>query len=230
MRAIILQHVPFEGPGCIEAWLNTRGASIRTIRLFAEDPLPHQEEIDLLIAMGGPMSVNDEAIYPWLAAEKRLIARVIAAGKPVLGICLGAQLMAAALGARVYAAPCKEIGWFPIHAVTALGDQFAFPPKLDVFHWHGETFELPAGATLLASSQGCRHQAFQIGPRAIGLQCHLEITPQSAASLIAACKEELQPGQFVQDEASLLATPFERYAPPHALMGQLLDYLLRAPE
>ena len=226
MHVAILQHVPFEGAGSIESWLQARGARQRLIPLHAGASLPEPQTFDLLIVLGGPMSVNDEADYPWLQAEKQLLARVIDAGKPVLGICLGAQLMAAALGARVTPGAHKEIGWFPLQGHPVAEGDFQFPEQITVFHWHGETFSLPAGARLLASSAACRHQAFQLGRRAIGLQCHLETTPQSAASLIAACRDELTAAPFIQDEASLLATPQRHYSAINQLMHTLLDYLV----
>ena len=116
MRVHVLQHVPFEGLGSIGPWLQRRGAAISATRFFAGDQLPHLESLDMLVAMGGPMSVNDEATLPWLQEEKRLIADAIGRGTPVLGVCLGAQLIASALGARVFPNHVKEIGWFPVRA------------------------------------------------------------------------------------------------------------------
>ena len=227
MRVHVLQHVPFEGLGSIDAWLAGRNSRITWTRFFDDPTLPPPDEIDLLIALGGPMSVNDEAILPWLRDEKRFIAAVIAAGTPVLGICLGAQLIASAHGAPVHANDEKEIGWFPVVAEPPTPDCFALPPSIEVFHWHGETFELPAGAVHLARSAACRHQAFQLGPRVIGLQFHLEMTPESAAALVCHCGDELVPQRFVQPAADLLAVPPARYAAINGLMGQLLDFLLR---
>ena len=176
MKAHILQHVPFEGPAYIGQWLMARGAQISHTRFWESAALPDPAAVDLLVVMGGPMSVNDEAEFAWLAAEKRFIAEVVALGRPVLGICLGAQLIASAHGARVFRNTEKEIGWFDVHACTGTEDAFDFPPTTTVLHWHGETFELPPGARLLATSTACRHQAFQLGEHAIGLQFHLEMT------------------------------------------------------
>ena len=174
------------------------------------------------------MSVNDEAALPWLIAEKAFVAEAERAGTPVLGICLGAQLIASALGARVFPGVEKEIGWFPLQAPAAAPDCFAFPATTTVFHWHGETFDLPPTARLLASSAVCRHQAFQIGRRAIGLQFHLETTPASMASMLAHCADELVPGQrFIASADQIRATPRERVADANSLMGRLLDYLAR---
>jgi len=227
VRAHVFQHVPFEGLGSIEDWLNQRKAVITYTRFFASAQLPPLAELDLIIAMGGPMSVNDEQEFPWLKAEKRFIADAMAAGKPVLGICLGSQLIANALGSRVYPGPQKEIGWFPIYAEPSAPGAFAFPETVEVFHWHGETYDLPPGAVHLAHSAVCRHQAFQIGERVIGLQFHLETTPESADAIITNCADELVPQPYIQTETSLRAVPAARYAGINALMAEVLAYLVR---
>lgn len=227
MNVHVLQHVPFEGLGSIGAWLDERGAQTQYTRFFDSARLPGLTDLDLIIAMGGPMSVNDEADLPWLGEEKRFVAEAIQGGKAVLGICLGAQLIANALGAPVYPGPHKEIGWFDIESTSSSSVLFQFPEKTKVFHWHGETFDLPPGATQLARSGGCENQAFQIGPRAIGLQFHLETTPESAASLIANCRNELVPGRFIQSEEELRRVPASAYAGINALMAQVLAYLTR---
>lgn len=227
MRAHILQHVPFEGPAYIGQWLAGQGAEISDTRLWESTTLPDPDAIDLLVVMGGPMSVNDEADFPWLAAEKRFIAELVARGRPVLGICLGAQLIASAHGARVFRNTAKEIGWFDIQAADGVNEGFRFPETATVLHWHGETFELPPGARLLASSAACRHQAFQLGERAIGLQFHLEMSDESLHAIVANCRDELVPGRWIQDEATLLAAATEHFAATHALMDRLLEWLTR---
>lgn len=225
MRAHILQHVPFEGPGSIASWLEAQGARIATVHVYAGEPLPTPADTDLLVFMGGPMSVNDESQHPWLAAEKALVRDALAAGTPLLGICLGAQLIASALGARVYSNALPEIGWFEVRRVPTQDDVFPFPEICKPLHWHGETFDLPTGAIHLAESDACKHQAFQIGRRAIGLQFHLESTPESAERLRIHCAHELVPGPHVQSAENLQAAPAEFYARANQLMAQLLDYL-----
>jgi len=227
MNVHVLQHVPFEGLGSMESWLVSRGAKINYTRFFKSPQLPDLAGLDCIIAMGGPMSVNDEAELPWLRAEKRFIAAAIDAGKAVLGICLGAQLIASALGARVYPGAHKEIGWFDIESTSNKAGLFKFPQAVTVFHWHGETFDLPAGATRLARSAACENQAFQIGARAIGLQFHLEMTPENVAALIANCRNELIDGPFIQSEEQMRNTPAPMYATVNALMAELLAYLTR---
>ncbi len=210
----------------MEAWLREAGYEIGVTRWYAGECEPDPENIDLLIVMGGPMSVNDENIYPWLVAEKDWIRRWIDAGRPLLGVCLGAQLIVSALGARVYPNAAKEIGWFPVTAVTPLPDHaFRFPPEQSVFHWHGETFDLPPGAIHLARSAGCEHQAFQIGRNVIGLQFHLETTPVTAAALIENCRHELTPSPYVQDEANLRSAPPEAYRAIKSLVDRLLSHI-----
>ena len=226
MKVQVLQHVPFEGPGSMAGWLAARRIEVGVTRLFAGDPLPGADEIDGLIAMGGPMSVNDEHELPWLRPEKQLVREAVDRGLPVLGVCLGAQLIASTLGARVYPGPAKEIGWFPIHGVPSVAPAFQFPGECLAFHWHGETFDLPPGAVRLASSAGCANQAFQVGRRAIALQFHLETTPASAAALVEHCRDELVPGPYVQTERELLAAPADRYAAVNGLMEGVLGYLL----
>jgi GMP synthase-like glutamine amidotransferase len=227
LRVHCLQHVPFEGPGSMAPWLAAAGHHLTVTRLDLGAPLPAPEAVDLLLVLGGPMSVNDEQALPWLVAEKALLRACVQAGKPVLGICLGAQLIASALGARVYRNPVKEIGWFPVRGVaTPDSATFRFPPEMVAFHWHGETFDLPAGALRLAASDGCANQAFQLGRTVIGLQFHLETTPESARELVAHCGDELVTAPYVQSAETILAAPEAHYAATHAVLGELLAYLV----
>lgn len=231
MRAHIFQHVPFEGPGSIGPWLSARGAEVTQTRFYEGTVMPSAEEIDLLVVMGGPMSVHDEGLHPWLRDEKRFIDEAIGQERAVLGICLGAQLIAATLGAAVCRNPDREIGWFPVHAVSlpqgaAKGvPRFALPRECLVFHWHGETFQIPAGAVRLARSEACPNQAFQYGRSVIGLQFHLETTPHSVRQLVAAGRDELIAAPFVQSEAEILAVPEERCLQNNRLMDGLLSFL-----
>lgn len=227
MRVYVLQHVPFEELGNIQPWLTQQNAEVHYCRLYAKDPLPDVNETDLLIVLGGPMSVNDESHYPWLVAEKAFLAQAIAAEKPIVGICLGAQLIASCQGARIYSNYAKEIGWFDITAVAASGDVLPLPATMHVFHWHGETFELPTNAVLLASSVACNNQIFQLGQRVIGLQCHLETTADNARSMVLHCADELTGGSFIQEADTILAASAAQYQQLSQLMTQVLEYVTR---
>jgi len=226
MRAHYLQHVPFEGPGSIEPWLNEQGYEITQTRFYESTPLPDCRDVDLLIIMGGPMSVNDEDEFPWLAKEKSFIRQCIESGTAVLGVCLGAQLIASALGARVYRNPQKEIGWFPVQGVSAADSSvFPFPREINVFHWHGETFDLPPGAVRTVANEACKNQAFQLGRSVIGLQFHLETTPQSLQALVSNCRSELIPSKYVQTETTILSAGAEKFREINNLMARVLSYL-----
>lgn len=228
MRAHYFQHVPFEGLGSIESWLQAAGYEITNTRFFESVKLPDLKKTDLLIVMGGPMSVNDEDKFPWLVSEKKFIYEAIHAGRPVLGICLGAQLIASAGGARVYRNHTKEIGWYPLYGIPSDDSSiFQFPPSLKVFHWHGETFDLPSGASCLAKSDGCENQAFQIGKSVIGLQFHLETTPNAAQELVSYCREELVPTKYIQTEEEILSADPQTYKSINQLMDRILSFLLR---
>ena len=226
MRAHYLQHVQFEGLGCIEPWLRAEKYEITNTRFFETVLFPNLNEIDLLIVMGGPMSVNDEVEFPWLIEEKQFIRSCIEEEKSVLGICLGAQLIASSLGARVYPNPIKEIGWFAVEGMsTHKGRTFCFLPSQEVFHWHGETFDLPAGAYRLARSEACENQAFQLGRSVIGLQFHLESTPESTRGIVSNCRAELRPSKYVQSETAILAATPEKYQAINKLMVKVLSFL-----
>jgi GMP synthase-like glutamine amidotransferase len=226
MHAHVFQHVPFEGLGSIEHWLNAAQAQISYTRFYERGILPNPNEVDLLIIMGGPMSVNDEHEFPWLVQEKAFIKDFVQRGKPVLGICLGAQLIANAFGGKVFPNTHKEIGWFDIRPVANLPSTvFHFPNTSKVFHWHGETFSLPEGAVHLASSYACAHQAFQLN-RAIGLQFHLETTPESALAMVNHCANELVAAPYIQNEATILSAVKSDYQAINALMADLLGHLM----
>jgi len=228
MRIHVLQHVPFEGPAGIADWALRNEYNVMITSLFEGADLPGPGDYDWLVVMGGPMGIRDQADYPWLTREAECLRGAIATGKTVVGICLGAQLIAAALGARVYRNGHNEIGWFPIE-LTAEGQASRLlsrlPHRLDVFHWHGDTFELPDGAVHLARSDGCEHQAFLLDQRVLGLQFHLESTPASVADLVANCADEIVPGEHVQDAERMLAATEEDYARINRALFDILDAL-----
>lgn len=227
MNIHYLQHVPFEGLGSMEAWLKNRGHTITATHLYDNEQLPSLDDIDWLIVMGGPMGVDDQAIHPWLAKEKTFIKQALDQKKIVLGICLGAQLIADVLGAYITKNSFREIGWFPIQLsalakTTDLGS--ALPTEFDVFHWHGDTFSIPDKAIPLASSKACKNQGFIIEDRVIGVQFHLETTPESALDLTIHCKNELDGSLYVQNAEKMLAEP-ERFKKINHIMETLLSHL-----
>ena len=182
MKSVLaIRHVHFEGLGLIEEMLAERKSWQVTVLDAGIDDLAALDSLapEVLVVLGGPIGVYEQESYPFLRDELRLIEARLKAGRPVLGVCLGAQLMAAALGARVYPAPAKEVGWAPV-SLTAAGRESVLrhvDGGVPVLHWHGDTFDLPTGATLLASTEVCPHQAFSYGPQALGLQFHLEVVP-----------------------------------------------------
>jgi GMP synthase (glutamine-hydrolysing) len=209
---VAIQHVPFEGPGLIAEVASHKDLELRLCHPYRGDPLPAMEEIDGLVVMGGPMGVFDTAEHPHLAREVELIAAILDAGRPVLGVCLGAQLMAHALGATVYAGEQAEIGFGSVSLTQAgredpvlgnLGTEI-----LPVMHWHQDTFELPEGAQWLARSELYPHQAFRAGEYAYGLQFHLEVDHQ----LAEAWREHLPAGVTLTDPARSQAEAVGRRA------------------
>ena len=185
MRILVLQHIACEPPGEFEELLRGRGAEIHRVELDEGEPLPRDPSgYDLVVAMGGPMSVNDEAEHPWLRDEKRLIGDAVRAGVPFWGACLGIQLLAAALGAPVYPGSVPEVGLLPVTlSDEALADPVfeGLPRELPTLQWHGDTFDLPDGAVRLAGSAAYPNQAFRWGARAYGVQFHVEVSDAMAA-------------------------------------------------
>jgi GMP synthase-like glutamine amidotransferase len=225
MKIHYLQHVPFEGPGYIEAWASAAGHSLSRTPIYDGTPPPPPESYDWLIILGGPMSIHDEQEHPWLVSEKRYIRRVVESGKPVLGICLGAQHLAEALGARVYPNREREVGWFPVWTAAAGRGSRFFPllsPELVTLHWHGETFDLPEGATQLARSEACENQAFAWGDRVLALQYHPEATAELVTSLSSHCPEDPTGHRWVQGGDEILAHP-KRFEQNHVEMRRILD-------
>jgi GMP synthase-like glutamine amidotransferase len=217
MRYHVLQHVSFETPGLLADEIRRRGHLLRITALDNRELLPDLAEFDVLIVMGGPMSIHDEAEFAWLVAEKELIRAAISEGKKVLGICLGAQLIAAVCGALVYRNPEKEIGFWPVRWVDGKEEI--------VFHWHGETFDLPEGAILLGSSEACVNQVFSLGDRVLGIQFHPEVTGDIILGMVAHEGWELAEAEgapYVQGADQILAEAGEK---GNRWIEWLLDWL-----
>lgn len=193
-------------------------------RLWADDPLPSVGSFAALIVMGGPMGIYDFNQYPWLLQEKKFLAEVVQQQTPILGICLGAQLLADVLGAEVGTNPEKEIGWFPVAATKEMPEKLAavLPNELTVFHWHGDTFSLPPDSVCLYNSKACENQAFLYKDYVLGLQFHLETTRDSAAILIENCRAELVPAPWIMMEQEMLAAT-DNFLKINASMHKLLQ-------
>jgi len=224
LRIHYLQHVAFEGPGCIAQWAETKNHVITSTKLYCNESFPDLSQIDWLIILGGPMSVNDSEKYPWINTEKKFILNAINTGKTVIGICLGSQFIASVLGAGVYKNKEKEIGWFPINN-TASADNFLFhdEKEYNVFHWHGETFDLPDNSILLASSEACINQAFLYGNTVLGLQFHFEVTDDSLAQMLTFGKEDIDGSPFTQ-QPDYIAAQKQLIVENNKRMYSILDY------
>jgi GMP synthase-like glutamine amidotransferase/predicted DCC family thiol-disulfide oxidoreductase YuxK len=205
LRLHVFQHVPFEGLGSLEPGFRAAGAAIAYTRFFAGEKPPAPDAFDMLVVLGGPMGVYDEEAFPWLLEEKRALRAALDAGRPVLGLCLGAQLLSEVLGGTVTKNKHREIGWWPVEKLPGLGAHplaRCFPDAFTTFHWHGDTFSLPPGATALFRSEGCENQGFAWGDRVVGLQFHPEVTPEAIEAWVQASVAEgggdLKPGPYVQ--------------------------------
>lgn len=224
MRIACLKHVPYEGPAYFPEWAARSGYVLDEF-LVPDVGLPAVSQHERVIVIGGPMSVWETERYPWLREEKRFLAHVYDAGIPILGICLGAQLLAEHLGARVAPGPAKEIGWHMLSANPAaqstwLGE--ALPEAFVSFLWHGDFFDLPPGAVPVAASEAHPIQAFVHGA-SLGLQFHLEVTASWARRLIERDAHELVDGPFIQSAAEIESAPDTHYDRNHRLLDRVMD-------
>ena len=194
MKIHCLTHVSFEDAANIGEWAELRGHSLSYTHLYLDEPLPPLESFDMLAVMGGPMNIYEHGQYPWLAMEKEFICKAIDADKKVIGVCLGAQLIADVLSGTITANAHKEIGWHLIELTEQAAELEAFsalPKQMTVFHWHGDTFTIPHNATRIAYSQACENQAFQYGDNVLALQFHMEYSQDSIEKMISNCSDEL---------------------------------------
>ncbi|MFO7555608.1 MAG: type 1 glutamine amidotransferase [Desulfobacterales bacterium] len=228
MKIQYLQHVPFEDIAYVGNWADKNGVHLGRTRLYEDDPYPFLSDFDVLIVIEGPMGVYDEQEYPWLKTEKAYIRKAIHNKKIVVGICLGAQLIAAALGAKVYQNSFKEIGWFPVYKTpraknTSLGE--ILPKRFMAFHWHGDTFDIPKGAVHLAESKACKNQALVYLNRVIALQFHLESTQSSIESLIQNCRDEVISAPFIQT-ADQIRKGYHQIESLNTIMAKLMNRII----
>jgi GMP synthase-like glutamine amidotransferase len=230
MRLHGLRHESFEKEGEIAVWAKEHGHTLTHTDLWNGEALPGLDTFDFLIVMGGPMNIYEDDKFPWLAQEKSFLKASADAGKRILGVCLGAQLLCDVLGGTVTKGRHREIGW---HQVTAGPDGAksrvfsGLPKAYEAFHWHGDTFSIPPGALWTAKSEACAHQAFSAcADRVVGLQFHLETNAESLAALIAGCAAEItvDPVQYphVQSANDMTAWP-ERLKILRGLLNHVLD-------
>ena len=225
MRMHYLQHVSYESPANIEAYFRRGGHQIRGTHLYRGERLPSVDDLDCLVVMGGPMGIYDHKAYPWLVAEKEFIKACIKANKKVVGICLGAQLIADALGAHVYPSPYKEIGWLPIQKVQQ--NDLEEDNSMVVFHWHGDTFDLPEKAELMYISESGINQVYKVGLDILALQCHLEMKQSGVEALLEAGSDELIEGPYIQNKSMILENT-QYYEGNERKLNQLLDEFLES--
>ena len=228
MRFHWLQNVAFEDAANVGAWARQRDYDVTGTQLYAGEALPEIEQIDALAVMGGPMNIYQHRGYPWLPEEKRFIARAIRLGVPVVGVCLGAQLIADVLGAKVTQNAEIEIGWFDVTLTPEAADSLVagvLPERFLAFHWHGDTFDIPAGATRLAQSEACANQAFAYADNVLALQFHLDYAADSIEKMLDHCGHELVEAPFVQDREQITAA-LARTQDTRQLLWSLLDSFL----
>ncbi len=198
MNVHVFQHVAFENEGIIPDLLPTVPSSVTRTKLYEDFSMPRVNDIDLLIVMGGPMGVYEKEQYTWLTDEISFVRDYIQSGRKVIGICLGAQIIAEALGAKVYASGKQEIGWYDVmkvgqHKITA-----QIPESFEVIHWHGDTFDLPVGARHLFRSECFANQGFSFGENVLAFQFHIEMKEDNLQSIIEACGQDLKPSESTQ--------------------------------
>ena len=227
MHLHYIQHAPYEPPAAIADWARERGFRM-SMTLAVTEEWPSLDDIDWLVIMGGSMGAYEVGVHPWLVSEKRFIRQAIDAGKAVLGVCLGGQLVADALGGEVEHNEFEEIGWFPVTLTPEMAESAVFrklPRSFTTGLWHGDTFSIPDGAVRMASSEGCVNQAFEYAEgRVVGLQFHPEWRREDVRALFEHCGSDIAPGgPYVQTADELLGASDELFAANHELLFALLD-------
>lgn len=229
MRIHSLLHDSFEDSGYIRVWAEDNGHPFSETQLFSGEKMPNPEEYDLLVVMGGPMNVYEEEKYSWLSEEKRYLKSAIDSGKKILGICLGAQLIASVLGADVTKNATSEIGWFEVKKTDECKDTALcsrIPDRFFSLHWHGDTFAIPNGSVHLFRSAACKDQGFLYGNTVLGLQFHPEAARENLQNLVDNCPGDIaEDSEFVQTVTEILDE--SHIGPANEIMAVILDYFDR---
>ncbi|WP_270169426.1 type 1 glutamine amidotransferase [Paenibacillus sp. SYP-B4298] len=225
MRLLLLKHFRFDRETAITDWAAAKGHTFALLYPPDDETYPEHDSYELLVILGGPMSVYEEKLYPWLTEEKQFVREALQRGKLVLGICFGAQMLAELLGSRVYRNAYKEIGWHKIERTTAEHPLLSqLPQQFYSFQWHGDCFDLPEGAVRLAGSEACTNQAFAYGNRVAGLQFHLEAHPEAIGEMLSCWSSELVEAPYIQPAAHITAE-LARSEQSFAMLARVLDQL-----
>lgn len=225
MKITALLHAEFEVPGLIKDWFVNRGHEFEEIRLYDGEKI-NSEDSDLILVMGGPMNIYEEEKFQWLAEEKRFLKNAIKENKKILGICLGAQLIADVLGAKVYKNSQKEIGWLPVKREKGFSESYFFhdfPETAYVLQWHGDTFDIPDGCVKTAFSETCANQAFEYGSQILALQFHLEADSGMVKKMLENCSNELTDGKYTQKEGEIIIGTKKYSDESNFLLGKILE-------
>ncbi len=226
MKIHCLIHEPFEDSAAIGTWAQQSHYPLTNTLLYKNDTLPSLDSFDWLVVMGGTMNIYQYQEHPWLKIEKQYIKQALQAGKTIIGVCLGAQLIADVLGAPTTQNKNREIGWFPVTFTPQLRQlpQFKhFPEKMEVFHWHGDTFQMPADAIPFGSSQATANQGFVYNSRVFGFQFHMEYSVEAIEMMLTHCAAEMTPGPHVQTPAQIRTDIYRRVTANLKLLYRFLD-------
>jgi GMP synthase (glutamine-hydrolysing) len=230
MKMLFITHAAFEKPGSIETWAKKNGHQTHEVSPFKGEKLPDINDFDFLVVMGGPQSPLHVDEAPYLLDEIALIKEALSKNKRIIGVCLGAQLIGEALGAKTERSPNREIGVYPLRLFSAAKYDPVFgkfPEKFDVAHWHSDMPGIPKGAVLLAETEGCPRQIFSYGDRVYGFQCHFELTQELMKGMVEHCADDLKPGNYIRSASEIVGAD---YSEINAKMDKVLNYLASLPE